>query len=86
MTAASKEPLKPHKVIGARLPAEWTLDSLFFLPKTVHDRGGHSGSHRCHLRRLGIQVLSIKVYSELLGETISLQVQQLRSAKHRKAI
>ena len=36
----------------------WTR--CFLLPQTVHDRGGHLGSHRLHLRPLGVQVSSFK--------------------------
>ena len=38
----------------------WTR--CFLLPQTVHDRGGHLGSHRLHLRPLGVQVSSFKAF------------------------
>ncbi len=32
-----------------------------FLPRTVHDRSGHLGSHRLHLRPLCVEVSSFEL-------------------------
>ncbi len=67
---------------GDEQECQW-LNVMSSLTRTVHDTGGHLGSHRLHLRPLGVQVSSFKTdqYQPLSVFTLSGQTITCRSAR-----